>query len=80
MLLLQAEIALTADENINFENKIVLPIAPRIVAEQHMLAVLAALTLTEGIIGNQTQALFRAYKAGATGPTRRSAHSTATYS
>ena len=62
MLLEQAEEALIADEAINFENKIVLSIATRIVAEQHMVAVLDDPTFTDGITGNQTQALFQAYK------------------
>lgn len=62
LLLDQAEVALIADEGINFENKIVLSIATRIVAEQHMVVVLADPTFTEGITGNQTQALFQAYK------------------
>ncbi|WP_109210231.1 MULTISPECIES: phage infection protein [Microbacterium] len=62
LLLEQAEVALTADEGINFENKIVLSIATRIVAEQHMVAVLADPTFTDGITGNQTHALFQAYR------------------
>lgn len=62
LLLEQAEVALTADEGINFENKIVLSIATRIVAEQHMVAVLADPVFAEGITGNQTHALFQAYK------------------
>lgn len=62
LLLEQAEAALVADEGINFENKIVLSIATRIVAEQHMVAELADPTITDGITGNQTQTLFQAYK------------------
>ena len=62
LLLEQAEKALIADEAINFENKIVLSIATRIVAEQHMVTVLDDPTFTDGITGNQTQALFQAYK------------------
>ena len=59
----QAEAALDADEGINFENKIVLSIATRIVAERHMVAELADPTFTDGITGNQTQALFQEYTA-----------------
>lgn len=62
LLFEQAEVALIADEGINFENKIVLSIATRIVAERHMVAVLADPPFTDGITGNQTQALFQAYK------------------
>lgn len=61
LLLEQAEVALVAEEGINFENKIVLSIATRILAEQHMVLSLADPTFTNGITGNQTQALFRAY-------------------
>lgn len=62
LLLEQAEAALVADEGINFENKIVLSIATRIVAERHMVAVLADPNFTDGITGNQTQTLFQEYK------------------
>lgn len=62
LLLDQAEVALIADEGINFENKIVLSIATRILAEQHMVVVLADPTFTDGITGNQTHVLFQAYK------------------
>ncbi|MFS0717314.1 hypothetical protein ABC337_12870 [Arthrobacter sp. 1P04PC] len=62
LLLEQADAALVADEGINFENKIVLSIATRIVAEQHMVAELGDPTFTDAITGNQTQALFQAYK------------------
>ncbi|PCC49284.1 phage infection protein [Brevibacterium aurantiacum] len=62
LLLEQAEAALVADEGINFENKIVLSIAARIVAEQHMVAELADPTFTDGIMAHQTQALFQAYE------------------
>lgn len=62
LLFEQAEAALIADEGINFENKIVLSMATRIVAEQHMVAALSDPTFTNGITGNQTHALFRAYK------------------
>lgn len=67
LLLEQADEALIADEGINFENKIVLSIATRIVAEQHMVAVLADPSFTNAITGNQTQALFQAYKARGNG-------------
>lgn len=62
LLFEQAEAALVADEGINFENKIVLSIATRIVAEQHMVAELADPTFTDGITGHQTQTLFQEYR------------------
>lgn len=62
LLLEQAEAALIAAEGINFENKIVLSIATRIVAEQHMVAQLADPAFTDGIYGNQTHTLFQEFK------------------
>lgn len=62
LLLEQAEAALVAAEGINFENKIVLSIATRIVAEQHMVRELADPSFTDGITGNQTHALFKEFK------------------
>lgn len=62
LLLEQAEAALVAAEGINFENKIVLSIATRMVAEKHMVEELSDLAFTDGITGNQTHALFRAFK------------------
>ncbi|MFE6994639.1 hypothetical protein ACFVAE_01635 [Microbacterium sp. NPDC057659] len=62
LLLEQAEAALGAAEGINFENKIVLSIATRMVAEKHMVEELADLAFTDGITGNQTHALFQAFK------------------
>lgn len=62
LLLEQAEAALVAAEGINFENKIVLSIATRMVAEKHMVEELADLAFTDGITGNQTHALFQAFK------------------
>lgn len=62
LLLEQAEAALVAAEGINFENKIVLSIATRMVAEKHMVEALSDRAFTDGITGNQTHALFRAFK------------------
>jgi hypothetical protein len=58
----QARAALSADEGINFENKIVLSIAIRLVAEKHMVAAIADPTITDNIAANQTQGLYTAYK------------------
>lgn len=62
LLLELAEAALVAAEGINFENKIVLSIATRMVAEKHMVEELSDRAFTDGITGNQTHALFRAFK------------------
>lgn len=62
LLLEQAEAALVAAEGIKFENKIALSIATRIVADQHMVRDLADPAFTGGITGNQTHALFLAFK------------------
>jgi hypothetical protein len=58
----QAQAALTADEGVNFENKIVLSIAIRLQSEKHMATQLADPDFTDSIQANQTQALFKAYK------------------
>lgn len=62
LLLYQADQALVADEGVNFENKIVLSIATRILAEKYMVAELHAPDFTGGITANQTQALFQAFR------------------
>ncbi|MCT1716047.1 hypothetical protein [Dermabacter hominis] len=62
LLFEQADLALDAAEGINFENKIVLSIATRILAEQYMVAELGDPGFTDAIAKNQTQALFKAYK------------------
>jgi energy-coupling factor transporter ATP-binding protein EcfA2 len=62
LLLEQAEQALAADEGINFENKIVLSIATRILAEKYMVAELNDPDFTGAIEANQTQALFQAFR------------------
>ncbi|GAB4076293.1 hypothetical protein [Nostocoides australiense] len=62
LLIEQADIALTAPEGVNFENKIVLSIATRILAEKYMIDELADPGFTGGIVANQTQALFQAFK------------------
>lgn len=62
LVLQQADQALAADEGINFENKIVLSIATRILAEKYMVAGLRDPGFTDAIAANQTQALFRAFR------------------
>jgi hypothetical protein len=62
MVIQQANAALTADEGVNFENKIVLSIAIRLLSENHMVKELAAPGFTDSIQANQTQALFKEYK------------------
>lgn len=63
LLLQQADLALVADEGVNFANKIVLSIATRILAEQYMVAELQDPGFTDAIPANQTQALYQAFKA-----------------
>ncbi|WP_218189262.1 hypothetical protein [Tersicoccus phoenicis] len=62
LLLQQADEALLADEGVNFENKIVLSIATRILAEKHMVAELNDPGFTDAITSNQAQALFQAFR------------------
>lgn len=62
MIVAQATRALSADEGINFENKIVMSIAIRLVAERHMIEALADPSFTGHIEANQSQALYKAYK------------------
>jgi hypothetical protein len=62
MIVAQATLALCADEGINFENKIVMSIAIRLVAERHMVGALADPSFTDHIQANQSQALYKAYK------------------
>lgn len=58
----QANLALDADDGVNFENKIVMSIAIRLLSEAHMVDELADPSFTSNIPANQTQALFNAYK------------------
>jgi len=58
----QADLALSADEGVNFENKIVMSIAIRLLSESHMVTELADPKFTDNIPANQTQALFKAYR------------------
>lgn len=62
LLIEQADLAVQADEGVNFENKIVLSIATRLLAESYMVAEIADPSFTESITGNQTQALFQRFK------------------
>lgn len=62
LIIEQATKALTADEGVNFENKIVMSIAIRLLAERHMVGALADHEFTSKILANQTQALYRAYR------------------
>lgn len=62
LLIQQADQALLADEGVNFENKIVLSIATRILAEKYMVAELNDPGFTDEITANQAQALFQAFR------------------
>nr|WP_231896034.1 hypothetical protein [Gordonia sp. LAM0048] len=62
LLFVEADQALVAAEGINFENKIVLSIATRMLAEKHMVVELNEPGFTDAISKNQTQALYQAYK------------------
>ena len=62
MVIQQANAALTADEGVNFENKIVLSIAIRLLSENHMVKELSDPGFTDNIQANQSQALFKEYK------------------
>jgi len=62
LLLQRADQALVADEGVNFENKIVLSIATRILAEKYIVAVLNDLSFTDAIVVNQTQVLFQEFR------------------
>lgn len=58
----EAESCLTANEGINFENKIVLSIAIRLKAEKFMVNKINNPSFVSSIISNQTIALFKKYK------------------
>lgn len=58
----QADLALAAPEGVNFEHKIVLSIATRILAEQFMVTELADPGFTDAIASNQAYALLREIK------------------
>ncbi|MDQ1130967.1 hypothetical protein [Microbacterium sp. SORGH_AS_0888] len=62
LLIEQADMAVQADEGVNFENKIVLSIATRLLSESYMVAEIADPPFTDSITGNQTQALFQRFK------------------
>lgn len=61
LVLAQAKIAADAPEGINFENKIVLAIAIRILAEQHLVTALNGSAFVDRIPKNQTQSLREEY-------------------
>jgi len=63
----QADIAVRASEGVNFENKIVLSIATRLLAESYMVSEIADPSFTSSITGNQTQELFQRFKSGGLG-------------
>lgn len=69
LLIEQADAALLADEGVNFENKIVLSIATRLLAESYMVAELNDPSFTSAIRGNQTQKLFQAFRGRGHGTT-----------
>lgn len=58
----EAGVCLTANEGINFENKIVLSIAIRMAAEQYMVKKINDTAFLSGIKANQTPALLVKYK------------------
>lgn len=62
LLFEQADRALDASEGVNFENKIVLSIATRILAEKYMVKELNDPTFTNAITANQAQRLFQEFK------------------
>jgi len=62
LVIAQANLALKADEGANFENKIVMSIAIRLLSESHMVTELADQDFTDNIQANQSQALFKEYK------------------
>lgn len=63
----QADIAVRASEGVNFENKIVLSIATRLLAESYMVSEIADPSFTNAITGGQTQELFQRFKKGELG-------------
>ena len=58
----EADVAVAASEGMNFAHKIVLSIAIRLRAEQHMVDELGGIQVTSSIQGNQTQELFKKYR------------------
>ncbi len=62
LILHQADVASTAADGANFANKIVMSIAIRLLAEQHMVDVLADPNFSNGITSNQTPKLLNEYK------------------
>lgn len=62
LLFQQADCALEAPEGMNFENKIVLSIAARLLAEKYMVEELSDSAFTSEIMANQTQELFQEFK------------------
>ena len=52
MVIQQAHVALTADEGVNFENKIVLSIAIRLLSEKHMVKQLSDPDFTDNMQAN----------------------------
>jgi ABC-type Mn2+/Zn2+ transport system ATPase subunit len=62
LMLEQADIATRADDGVNFENKIVLSIATRLLAESYMATEINDTDFVDAITGNQTQVLFQRFK------------------
>jgi hypothetical protein len=58
----QAELCLTADASINFDNKIVMSIAIRLSAEKYMVDQLGDPTVTDGIDANQGPVLLKMFR------------------
>ncbi|MCL3837062.1 hypothetical protein [Aeromicrobium duanguangcaii] len=62
LLFHEADNALAADEGVNFENKIALSIATRLLAERYMVAELSDPAFTDAITANQAPVLLQAFK------------------
>lgn len=62
LVLTQARNAVSAPQGINFENKIVLSIAIRLLAEQYMEAAIGDSTFFSSITSSQTQVLHKEYR------------------
>jgi ABC-type lipoprotein export system ATPase subunit len=61
LILAEADVALSAPEGINFEHKIVLSLAIRLRAEQHMIVAVNDSAATDAIDSNQTHRLYELY-------------------
>lgn len=62
MILAQAELCLKADTTSNFENKIVLSIAIRLISEKFMMEQIDDASVTDAFSSNQTQRPFGEFR------------------